>query len=485
MLLVHNISKKYDHEYLNKNIFNINLKKKSLILREKSHYDNRKKISDLTYNLFFSNKNNSKFKIKKIDTSFINKEKERNKASNIRILTDFRKREKNNSKEKNVNLKNNSELIKHKKINKVNSIIININNNKNNFKTNNSFLNSKFFQTQESFNNNKFLKNKNTDYFNDNSLTKKEINHFNSYYVNTYNIRKKNNNYQKIKIKLNKNNIRAQLNLRFSSKKPIKIKGNILENKSKSYIQKKNSEKLYNNKSINNESKHSNIFRHKLYYSNSFNTTNKILKNKKYLDLAQKNNKIAEKNYLEKWQLLNGFNIEKKYSLSNINSKKNLSIIPKNYLILEKNNAFSQRQRKSKSIDNIDFKKINVIDKNIYNNTEINKNIENDNDFFKCKTLENKKRAKKFETEKKIMNNEIIWNNTNIDIFHQVNENENENQGEFDDENINKIIERKKREIDLLNVMKFTSKLNNNHINNYDNMDDNMNLNYFNDYNIL
>ena len=81
------------------------------------------------------------------------------------------------------------------------------------------------------------------------------------------------------------------------------------------------------------------------------------------------------------------------------------------------------------------------------------------------------------------MNNEIIWNNTNISIFHQ--EKENENQGEFDDENINKIIERKKREIDLLNVMKFTSKLNNNHINNYDNMDDNMNLNYFNDYNIL
>ena len=54
-------------------------------------------------------------------------------------------------------------------------------------------------------------------------------------------------------------------------------------------------------------------------------------------------------------------------------------------------------------------------------------------------------------------------------------------------DSINKIIERKKREIDLLNVMKFTSEIyfnNNNNNKNYNNneskVNDNKNMNYFN-----
>ena len=340
--------------------------------------------------------------------------------------------------------------------------------------------NSKLYQTRENFiNNNKNLENKNLEYFYDYSLTKNDItenefkknsNFFNSYYLSTFNTMKI-NNYKKIKIKLNKKNIRDKLNLGFSSKKPIKIKRN-LEKKNKSYITKKNSEKSFINKSINNESKHSNIFMNKHFYSKSFNTTKKISKNKNFLNLTQKDNKIAEKNYLEKWQLMNGIKIDKKHSLSYINSKKK-SKIPQNYLILEKNNAFSQRQRKNKSIDSINFQKINEANENIYNKTEINKKFENHIDIFKNKN-----------NEKNNKNNEIIFNNTNLSINHS---NEIENQQEYNDENINKIIKRKKREIDLLNVMKFTSKLNNTQFtNNYDNIDNNnMNLNYFNNYSIL
>ena len=475
MLLVHRINKKFDRKYLNQNRFNINLKKKSKLEKE---YDIKTKIADLTYNLFSNNKNfTNKIKIKKIETSFIDEEKMRNKKQNIIILTDFRKKEKNNSIKKNSNSNNNSELIKHKKINKVNSLIININNNKNDV---NSLQNSKLYQTRENFiNNNKNLENKNLEYFYDYSLTKNDItenefkknsNFFNSYYLSTFNTMKI-NNYKKIKIKLNKKNIRDKLNLGFSSKKPIKIKRN-LEKKNKSYITKKNSEKSFINKSINNESKHSNIFMNKHFYSKSFNTTKKISKNKNFLNLTQKDNKIAEKNYLEKWQLMNGIKIDKKHSLSYINSKKK-SKIPQNYLILEKNNAFSQRQRKNKSIDSINFQKINEANENIYNKTEINKKFENHIDIFKNKN-----------NEKNNKNNEIIFNNTNLSINHS---NEIENQQEYNDENINKIIERKKREIDLLNVMKFTSKLNNTQFtNNYDNIDNNnMNLNYFNNYSIL
>ena len=99
---------------------------------------------------------------------------------------------------------------------------------------------------------------------------------------------------------------------------------------------------------------------HKLFYSKSYN---KLSKEKKYL--TNKKTKTAEKNYLEKWQLINRINIDKKYSLSYIHSKKSLTKLPNNFITLGKNNTLSQRHNNNK-INNI-----KIINTDIYNNTEI------------------------------------------------------------------------------------------------------------------
>ena len=285
--------------------------------------ENRSIIFDATYNLFKKIKNKSKsknininynkIKIKKIETSNITKNKYRNKTTNLRTYTDISNKTK----------KLKHESIYNKKLNKINSIIININN---------SQINKTIFRNNTNEKNYKNNDN-NENYFYDFSLSKIKIkeyefkNNIKNYYNNTYNVGNKNNNYYKKKIKLNKNHIKEKLNFNLSQKKPIKIKTNIVNNKikNKSYIQKnKNIDNTFN-KSINNEIKNKNQLLHKLYYSKSFNIT--MQKNEKN-NMTHKKMKTAEKNYLEKWQLMNNVNIEKKYSLSYINSKKQITKIP-------------------------------------------------------------------------------------------------------------------------------------------------------------
>lgn len=401
--------------------------------------ENRSIIFDATYNLFKKIKNksksknvNNKIKIKKIETSNITKNKYRNKTTNLRTYTDISNKTKK--------LKHGS--IYNKKLNKINSIIININNsqiNKTSFRNN---TNEKNYKNNDN----------NENYFYDFSLSKIKIkeyefkNNIKNYYNNTYNVGNKNNNYYKKKIKLNKNHIKEKLNFNLSQKKPIKIKTNIVNNKikNKSYIQKnKNIDNTFN-KSINNEIKNKNQLLHKLYYSKSFNIT--MQKNEKN-NMTHKKMKTAEKNYLEKWQLMNNVNIEKKYSLSYINSKKQITKIPQKLNSFEKNNAFSQRQKKT--LNN------NYFGQNYNNIKVVNTEINEDNkkkDYFLDKTLQKNKKHNNFESENKKNSenkiNNIINNNDNI-VENKINE----------IENLNKIIERKKREIDLLNVMKFTSSI--------------------------
>ena len=164
-------------------------------------------------------------------------------------------------------------------------------------------------------------------------------------------------------------------------------------------------------------------------------------------NMTHKKMKTAEKNYLEKWQLMNNVNIEKKYSLSYINSKKQITKIPQKLNSFEKNNAFSQRQKKT--LNN------NYFGQNYNNIKVVNTEINEDNkkkDYFLDKTLQKNKKHNNFESENKKNSenkiNNIINNNDNI-VENKINE----------IENLNKIIERKKREIDLLNVMKFTSSI--------------------------
>ena len=181
--------------------------------------DNRSIISDVTYNLFkrskkHINKNYNKIKIKKIETPFKNKDKSRSKTTNLRTYTDCNC--------KNKNKKSNLKTLQNKKLNKVNSIIININNSQYN-KT--SFRN----KTNERIS----INDNNERYFYDFSLNKIKIkdNEFKSKisiknnYYNTYNTGKKNNNcnaFHKMKIKLNKNNIKEKLNFNLSQKKTHK-----------------------------------------------------------------------------------------------------------------------------------------------------------------------------------------------------------------------------------------------------------------------
>ena len=89
--------------------------------------DNRSIISDATYNLFKISKNNSnknyeKILIKKIESPFINKGKNRSKTTSLRASTECCYK----------NKKSNFKTKQNKKLNKINSIIININNTQNN-----------------------------------------------------------------------------------------------------------------------------------------------------------------------------------------------------------------------------------------------------------------------------------------------------------------------------------------------------------------
>ena len=422
--------------------------------------DNRSIISDATYNLFKKskkhiNKNYNKIKIKKIETPFINKDKHRSKTTNLRTYTDCSSKNKN----KNFNL----ETLQNKKLNKVNSIIININNSQYN-KT--SFRN----KTNERIS----INDNNERFFYDFSLNKIKIkeNEFKSKiniknnYNNTYNKGKKNNNcnaFHKKKIKLNKNNIKEKLNFNLSQKKPIKINSNLIDNKikNKSYIQKNKNSNF--DKSFNNDSKNNNQL-HKTFYSRLFNMNkhNITMPNNEKKYLTHKKKKSAEKNYLEKWQKMNDVNFKKKYSLSYVNSNKQITIIPKQFKNLLKNSAFSQRQRKTTK--NIYFKdNDNIKVMNIYNNTEINGDNKTE-DRFLHQIQNNNKKQNYFEMDKMNTENEI--NNDNIiEIkLDQI-------------ESLNKIIERKKREIDLLNIMKFTSNIYNSDSFNKNNKDINKNTN--------
>ena len=487
--------------------------KLSLKLNNKNKSNNESKIFDITYKLFSNQYKNIKdgIKIKKIMA--IHKSQEKHRYNTVK--------KKNNHSKKN---RTNSELIDNNEINRVNSIIININNsqfNKTNIKHNSSFRNMTNSQMNEQyFSNSTNTKNHKNDYFYDFSTNKKKLkdksNYFNSYNTNTYNIKSKNYNFHKIEHKLkkndknnNKNRSNEKINFKIYQKNPIKIKTNLISNKVKNkiYIMKKhNSDKTFNNISINNYIKSNNNINNEIKklkkflssecLNNEYKISNTSNINKLNFNLSQKS---AEKNYLQKWQFYIGENLRKKRSLSQMNSNKNYNMLQENSGVFAKNNIFTHRQDKNlKSLYYLNNTKnsINHIDKDgidgksentdAYNYTENNQEYNNKIiDDFLLETIQKDKMKKQYETEKKMLNsndNKVLNpNNFHTNYFKEKEKNlENYKVKEYD--SINKIIERKKREIDLLSVMKFTSEIyfssssnNESKINN----NNNKNMNYF------
>ena len=500
----------------NNNIFKRNSfdSKLSLKLNTNNKPNNQSKIFDITYKLFSNQYKNIKdgIKIKKIEATHKSNEKHRCK-------TVKKKNSHSNYSKKN---RTNSELIGNNKINRVNSIIININNsqfNKTNIKHENSFRNITGSQMNEQyFSNSTNTKNHKNEYFYDFSINKKltndKNNYFNSYNTNiynTYNIKSKNYNFHKIDPKLNnknKNRSKERINFKVYKKDPIKIKTNKISNKlkNKMYIIKKNNSDKTFNISINHNN--ANKLR-KFLSSKSLSNKYEISNINNNFNLNQKN---AEKNYLEKWQFYIGENMRKKRSLSQMNSNKNYNnIFKKNSEVLDKNKIFTQREDKNmKSLyylnntknsinpnDNNNVNNFNDNEKNknydVYNYTENNQEYNNKIiDDFLLETIQKDKIKKQYETEKKMLNindNKVL----NLNNFHKNYSQEKEKEKNLENykikeyDSINKIIERKKREIDLLNVMKFTSEIyfnNKNNNNNYNNNEckanDNKNVNYFN-----
>jgi len=504
----------------------------SLKLNTNNKPSNQSKISDITYKLFSNQYKNIKdgIKIKKIEAKYKSNEKHRCKTI----------KNKNNHSNNSIHSKNtkyskkdriNSALIENNKINRVNSIIININNsqfNKTNIKNNNSFRNITNSQMNEQY----FSSSTNTkphknDYFYDFSTNKKQSNDKNNYFnsyntntnMNTYNIKSKNYNFHKIdpkpnnKIKIRTN---EQIDFKIYKKNPIKIKTNAISKKlkNKMYIIKKhNSDKTFNI-SFNNKSNNNINKLHKFLSSKNLNNTYKesnvnIINNN--MNFVQKS---AEKNYLEKWQFYIGENIIKKRSLSQMNSNKNYnSIFQKN--TENKNKVLSQREDKNmKSLYYLNSTKNSIIHYDINNNNDKENDIGNSDgynytennqeynnkivDDFLLETIQKDKIKKQYETEKKMLNQNINDNkalNANSNNFHKnyyIDKEKNlENYKIKEYDSINKIIERKKREIDLLNVMKFTSEIyfnnnnNNNNNNGNENKVNNKNMNFFNNKDIF
>ena len=479
--------------------------KMSFISRTNNLSNNNSKIFDVTYNLFSKKdkiyKNNNIIKIKKIESLSMNKNKNNNKTTSDKRYSNICNKNKKLKTKKNRTY---SEM-KSKKINKINSIIINISNpryNKTNIKQNSSFRNSTNSKKKEKyFNISTNSNNKNNEYFYDFTTNKINIdrNNFNLYKTNTYNNKNKsinkykNYNYIKIKHKLNKNKIeekndKSDFDFKIYKRSPVKIKTNIISNiiKNKNHIKKYHSQKLYNvSMNMNNTTKNrnNNKLLHKFLSSNNlYNryTIKKINLN----NMTQKTNKSAEKNYLEKWQLINGINIEIKNYLSQGHSKKNLNKNSKKFGVLGNNKIFSYKHdnndkiwnniyyyNNNESIRNIN--NIKAINNGAYNNTENSQEYNNKIfDEFLLKSIKTEKKMK-CETEKKMLN-------SSDKIGYHKDEIENKKMyinkyKSSEINNINKIIERKKREIDLLNVMKFTSEMyeinNNENINNNDNYD--------------
>ena len=189
MSLIHNKSEKYKK-------CNFDSQLKRIISNHRNiKEDNKSIILDITYKLFTHNnkdkdKNKNKNKIKIIETPFINNYKYRNKKIDIKLHTDFNKKKIHNLKEKKA--KSNSELMKKNKINKINSIIININNSQYNKTNNSSFRKKANSNTKEKNKDNK-NKNRNDDYFYDFKMKNKQINYFNLYYINIYKNKNKTN----------------------------------------------------------------------------------------------------------------------------------------------------------------------------------------------------------------------------------------------------------------------------------------------------
>jgi hypothetical protein len=475
MSLLNNIREKLKSKDFNKSIESSKSEKYHILPNNCYKSYNKSLLFDTTYNLFKNNKNNNYSKIIKRKLATPDNKKYRNKTTNIKIYTDFFRKKKYNLKKN----KTNYELMEKKRFSKINSIIINISNSQFNKTNNNSFR--KVSNTQM---NEKFFNNKNNDYFYDFTINKKQNNDNdnNNYFYNsnTYNVKFNKNNYHKKKQKIKNNNMNSKEKINFkldNYKKPIKIKLNLKSNEidNKIYINKYNStnnkDESYNikglNKYISSNIMHNNTFNKKL-----FNTSKE----------SQKDSS-AEKNYLKKWQIINGVDIEKKYSLSHVQSKKQINKIPKKYTLLSKKYNLSERERENNNIkkkyysrENININNIKCINTDIYNNTDINNNkLIND---YKTRN------KKHFETEnlkKKItVNNEE--NDKKINYYYQ---NINENKNEIDintKKDIDEEIERKKREIDLLNVMKFTSEIYDNNIqnNNNNNNNDQDEVNFFN-----
>ena len=464
------------------------LEKTQLMTKSNIKTDNRSILFDITYKLFSqSNKNNQKNKIKKIETPLINKYKYKNKTIGITINTDINKKKLLKLREK--QLKINSEFLKKKKINKVNSLIIKVNNsqeNKANIKTNNSFRKIINYNLKETNNNNSNNNNKKDNYFYDFTFKKKKINYFNSFNDNTYKNNKKTNNIHKIKSKLDNNDIKEKLIFNNSLKNPIKIKTNIMTDKIKKkvFIKKNNSTKLYSSKTINKELNYN--YNNRILNNlntvkkNEITNNNNLYNNNNIINSNKKKNKTAEKNYIEKWQFINGVNIDKKTSLSHNHSKKS-TFFKKT---LGKNNSFSYRRQKQKDLINLDFFKekynmnnIKEINKKIH--TEINEDIHGHGlyDDFESQILNNNKYTFKIEkgnldswisSENNNNNNKLNFDNKCDTIDYEEEYNNNNNNNDSDNvinykkniiENLNKIIERKKREIDLLNMVKFTTKI--------------------------
>ena len=514
----------------NNNIFKRNSfdSKASLKLNTNNKPSNQSKIFDITYKLFSNQYKNIKdgIKIKKIEAKYKINEKRRcktiKKKNNYSIYSNHSK----NSKKKRIN----SALIENSKINRVNSIIININNsqfNKTNIKHNNSFRNIANSQMNEQY----FSSSTNTkphknNYYYDFSTNKKQSNdknsYFNSYNTNTYNFKSKNYNFHKIEPKPNnksKNRTNEQINFKIYKKNPIKIKTNAISNKlkNKMYIIKKHSSDKSFNISINNKPSNSVNKLHKFLSSKNLNSSYKASNINNINNNFNFGQKSAEENYLEKWQFYIGENMRKKRSLSQMNSNKNYnSIFQKNYGILDKNEnnnknknkILSQREDKNmknlyylnntkNSInphDNNNDKENDIRNSDLYNYTENNQEYNNKimNDFL-LETIQKDKIKKQYETEKKILNindNKVL--NANANNFHKnyyIDKEKNiENYKIKEYDSINKIIERKKREIDLLNVMKFTSEIyfnNNNNNNNNESKVNNKNMNFFNNKDIF
>ena len=493
----------------NNNIFKRNSfdSKLSLKLNTNNKPSNQSKIFDITYKLFSNQYKNIKdgIKIKKIEAKYKSHEKHRSKIIKM----------KNNHSNPSNHLKKNrinSELIENNKINRVNSIIININNsqfNKTNIKHNSSFrkiINSQM--NEQYFSSSTNTKPHKNDYFYDFTNKKKPTNdknnYFNSYNTNTYNIKSKNYNFHKIEPKQSKNRSNERINFKIYKKNPIKIKTNTISNKlkNKMYIIKKhNSDKSFNISINNNNNK-----LRKFLSSNNLNNKNKTSNNNNNNNFSL-NQKSAEKNYLEKWQFYIGDNMRKKRSLSQMNSNKNYNnIFQKNTELLNKNKNKICTQREDKNMKSLYYlnntkNSINPNDNKIsinnnnndienndgYNYTENNQEYNNKIiDEFLLETIQKDKIKKQYETEKKMLNindNKVL----NVNNFQEKEKNlENYKIKEYD--SINKIIEIKKREIDLLNVMKFTSEIyfnNNNNSNNENKVNNNKNVNFFNNKDIF